>query len=241
MTSDSADATNWDQRVAARSPSVERARVRTVQHARMMLDAAKRLMREKGDSFTTQELAKEAGVAVQTFYNYFSSKDELLLAMISDLLIESCAKWAAAAEDLPDPLARLQFYITSTFDTLLDGESSDVSAAAFIATTHWRLHRIFPNELAAAQLPFVELLRGEIRAATDAGQLPPIDPYWDGWFLHELIRSVYHHYAYTAERTPEVREKLWQFCLRALGGSVDVPGMLTDQAERGSPQSGSRT
>lgn len=218
MTSINADSASWDERVAARSPSVERARVRTVQHARMMLDAAKRLMRQKGDSFTTQELAKEAGVALQTFYNYFASKDELLLAMIGDLLTESCAKWADAARDLPDPLARLHFYITSTFETLRDGDKNEVSAAAFIATTHWRLHRIYPKELAAAQLPFVELLRDEIKAASDAGQLQPIDAHWAGWFLHELIRSVYHHYAYTAEGTLEVRERLWQFCFRALGG-----------------------
>lgn len=183
----------------------------------MMLDAAKRLMRQKGDDFTIQELAKEAGVALQTFYNYFTSKDELLLAMIADLLTESCTRWAAAAQDLPDPLARLHFYITSTFETL-DRGGEDVTAAAFIATTHWRLHRVYPRELATAQLPFVEMVIGEIKAAIEAGQLPPIDPEWDGWFLNELIRSVYHHYAYTAERTPEVREKLWQFCLRALGG-----------------------
>lgn len=44
------------------------------------------------------------------------------------------------------------------------------------------------------------------------------DPDWGGGFLHELIRSTYHHYAYTAERAPEVREKLWRFCMRALGG-----------------------
>ncbi len=171
MTSSRVDPVIWAERVAARSPSVERARVRTVQQARMMIDAAKRLMREKGDSFTTQELAKEAGVALQTFYNYFASKDELLLAMIGDLLIESCAKWATAARELPDPLARLHFYITSTFDTLLDGEENDVSTAAFVAATHWRLHRIYPKELSAAQLPFVELLRGEIRAASVAGLL----------------------------------------------------------------------
>jgi TetR/AcrR family transcriptional regulator len=233
MTSINADSASWDERVAARSPSVERARVRTVQHARMMLDAAKRLMRQKGDSFTTQELAKEAGVALQTFYNYFTSKDELLLAMIGDLLTESCAKWADAARDLPDPLARLHFYITSTFETLRDGDKNEVSAAAFIATTHWRLHRIYPRELAAAQLPFVE-----IKAASDAGQLQPIDAHWAGWFLHELIRSVYHHYAYTAEGTLEVRERLWQFCFRALGGPVDVPSPPTGRPEHVSLPSG---
>jgi TetR/AcrR family transcriptional regulator len=233
MTSANVNPVTWDKRVAARSPSVERARLRTVQQAGMMLDAAKRLMRQKGDDFTIQELAKEAGVALQTFYNYFTSKDELLLAMIGDLLTESCARWAAAAQNLPDPLARLHFYITSTFDTL-DRGGEDVTAAAFIATTHWRLHRVFPRELADAQLPFVELVSGEIKAAISSGQLPPIDPDWAGWFLNELIRSVYHHYAYTAERIPEVREMLWEFCLRALGGTVEMRGTATDQPEQSS-------
>ena len=36
-----------------------------------MLDAALRLIRE-GDAFTTQELVKKAGVALQTFYNFAS-------------------------------------------------------------------------------------------------------------------------------------------------------------------------
>jgi TetR/AcrR family transcriptional regulator len=231
------DPVSWDERVAARSPSVERARLRTVQQARMMLDAAKRLMGQRGGDFTIQEVAKEAGVALQTFYNYFTSKDELLLAMIGDLLTESCARWAAAAGDLPDPLTRLRYYITSAFDTL-DGGGQDVAAAAFITTSHWRLHRVFPKELAAAQLPFVELLRGEIRASIDVGLLPPTDPYWNGWLLNELIRSVYHHYVYTAERTPEVREELWRFCLQALGGTTDVRGTATDRPEDDSPQSG---
>ncbi len=137
-------------------------------------------------------------------------------------------------------MARLHFYITSTFDTLLDGEESDVSTAAFIATTHWRLHRIYPEELAAAQLPFVELLGGEIKAAGDAGLLRSTDPDRSGWLLNELIRSVYHHYAYTADRTPEMPEKLWQFCLRALGGTVDVPGTPTGRAEHVYQQRGGR-
>ena len=44
----------------------------------------------KGDAFTTQELVKEAGVALQTFYRYFASKDELLLAVIADAMADAC-------------------------------------------------------------------------------------------------------------------------------------------------------
>ncbi|WP_138985403.1 helix-turn-helix domain-containing protein, partial [Mycobacterium avium] len=59
---------------------MQRSRERIANQVRLMLDAALRLIREKGDSFTTQELVKEAGVALQTFYRYFATKDELLLA-----------------------------------------------------------------------------------------------------------------------------------------------------------------
>lgn len=184
----------------------------------MMLDAARRLIGEKGDAFTTQELVKEAGVALQTFYRYFSSKDELLLALIGDMLAEACAGWAEAARDLPDPVARLRFYITSTLETL-DVDESSSSAARFIVSTHWRLHRIFPNELADAQKPFVDLLRNEIVAGVREGMLRSADPQSDAWFTLELVRSVYHHYAYASGKTPAVKEDLWRFCLTALGGA----------------------
>ncbi len=181
-----------------------------------MLDAALRLIREKGDGFTTQELVKEAGVALQTFYRYFPSKDELLLAVIADAMTEACNRWADAARELPDPVARLHFYITNIID-VLDTEGGGGGTARFVVSTHWRLHRIFPDELAEAEKPFVYLLLGEINAGVKAGLLRPANPEWGAWFVAELVRSVYHYYAY-APRQADVKEQLWQFCLTALGG-----------------------
>lgn len=219
MTGASIPEVTWDERMAARSPAVRRSRLRTMKQARMILDAARRLAGTSGDSFTTQELAKEAGVAVQTFYSYFASKDELLLAVIGDMLSDFCAQWAEAAKDLPDPIARLHFYITSTLG-FLDGTGDELATTRFIVSTHSRLHRIFPDELAAAQQPFVDLLLTEIRAGVSAGLLDTDEQDWDAWFLLELIRSVYHHYTYaTPSRKPEVKEQLWRFCLKAIGGS----------------------
>ena len=54
-----------------------------------MLDAARTLISAKGDEFTTQDLVTEGGVALQTFYRYFSSKDELLLAVIGDAMVDA--------------------------------------------------------------------------------------------------------------------------------------------------------
>lgn len=212
---------SWVERAVERSAAVQRSRVRIAQQVRQMLDAARRLMDVKGDEFTTQELVAEAGVALQTFYRYFASKDELLVAVIGDAMTDACERWEQAAAELPDPLARLKFYITATLERLGDAEAG--GTARFVVSTRWRLHRQFPKELADAERPFVDLLRSEIAAAIDAGLLNPPDPEWDSWFLAELLRSVYHFYAFAPHAEGEldvVREQLWRFCLTALGGAV---------------------
>ncbi|MCV7302687.1 TetR/AcrR family transcriptional regulator [Mycobacterium barrassiae] len=204
---------------------MQRSRVRIAKHVRQMLDAARRLIAVKGDAeFTTQELVTEAGVALQTFYRYFGSKDELLLAVIADSMTEACERWVRGAAELSDPLARVRYYITSALGRL-DGDSHNAAMSKFVVSTRWRLHRLFPKELAEVEMPFVELLRGEINAAVETGQLNPSDPEWDSWLLAELIRSVFHFYAFAGSEDnelDELKEHLWRFCLTALGGSQPV-------------------
>lgn len=186
-----------------------------------MLDAARKLIEVKGDEFTTSELVAEAGVALQTFYRYFASKDELLVAVIGDAMVDACERWAATAAELPDPLARLEFYLTATLDRLGPGGQAE-GTARFVVATRWRLHRLFPKELADAERPFVDLLRTEVNAAIEQGLLNPPDPEWDSWFLAELMRAVYHYYAFAPHDENDlevVKKQLWRFCLAGLGGT----------------------
>ena len=83
-------------------------------------------MERKGD-FTTQELVKEAGVALQTFYRYFESKDQLLVAVLEDLIGSQTRAREAQAAEISDPVARLRFYVTWPLHTL--GQSDAVGAA----------------------------------------------------------------------------------------------------------------
>jgi TetR/AcrR family transcriptional regulator len=215
---------SWEERTAARSPAVKRSRIRTERQARVrarvLVDAAGRLIAVKGDSFTTQELAKEAGVALQTFYRYFSSKDELMLAVIAHTITTAAENWTAAAVDLQDPIERLHFYMTSIFEAV-DGDQA--ATALFIVSTHWRLHRILPTELSEAEKPLVDLMLTEIRRGQAAGVLNPPNPAKDAWFIMELVRSVFHHYAYDPNRSAALKADLWNFCLTALGGTVPKP------------------
>ena len=236
MTDTSAPSESWVERAVERSTAVQRSRSRIATQVRLMLDAARRLIRTKDGDFTTQDLVAEAGVALQTFYRYFASKDELLLAVIGDAMTESCDRWAAAAAELSGPAERLRFYVTAPLERL-DGDTHDAAGMRFIVTTHWALHRVFPGELAEAEQPFVDLLLAEVNAAAGAGLLNPPNPEWDAWFVVELLRAVYHHHAYAApggEAIDTIKERLWQFCWTALGGSR-MPAADTHPRPKGRP------
>jgi TetR/AcrR family transcriptional regulator len=213
--------TAWTERLADRSPIVQRSRDRSVRQARVLIDAARRLIAVKGESFTTQDLVKEAGVALQTFYRYFASKDDLLLAVIEDMVAEACVAYQARAEGIADPIERLRSHITSVVDML--AASPDGGAyARFIATEHWRLSRQFPREIAFAAQPYVDLLRSEISAATDAGVLRSADPERDAWLTSQLVMAVFHHHSFSAEADPTLAADLWRYCLGGLGGTVEA-------------------
>jgi AcrR family transcriptional regulator len=204
-----------------------------VQHAKLIVDAARRLVVVKGGAFTTQELVKEAGVALQTFYRYFAGKDELLLAVMEDMIAESCVVLEQQAEALTDPVDRLQFYITTAVHTV-GVEGTESAAARFVSTEHWRLHPLYPDELTQANRHYADLILGEIHAAADAGLLHPADPESDAWLITHLVTGVYHHYAFatTGESGEEIGQRLWAFCHAALGGARNLDGRRARRSER---------
>jgi AcrR family transcriptional regulator len=222
MTTD-ADTASWIERAAERSPSVQRSRDRSVTRAKQIVEAARRLAETRGSDFTTHELVKESGIAIKTFYKHFEGKDHVLLAVLEELISEACANLETAGEKLPDPVARLKFYITSIVSTISAGPTD--GRPRFITSEHWRLHQLYPEELAQATGGFARLLLPEIQAATARGQLRPANPDYDSWLITQLIIVVFHHYEYAAhtESATVIGERLWAFCFAALGGSADPP------------------
>ena len=211
----------WAERAADRSPAVQRSRARQVEQATLIVDAARRLIAERGERFTTQELVKEAGVALQTFYRIFAGKDQLLLAVFEDLIAESCVEYEEAARELPDPVARLRFYVTEAVRSVGNG-SIDVGPR-FVTAEHWRLHQLFPQEMAEATQPFTDLVSRQLELGVAEGLLASTDPQRDAWFVTKLVMAVFHHYAYAdAESdTRAIADDLWGFCATALGAGPD--------------------
>jgi TetR/AcrR family transcriptional regulator len=206
----------WAARAADRSPSVRRSRARSLQQARVIVDAARRLIAEKGENFTTQELIKEAGVALQTFYRYFGSKDELVLAVIEEMIAESCELWKEQSRGIDDPVERLRTYVISALASL---STQDGANARFIASEHWRLSALFPEEVALATKQFADLAAAEIASATALGLLRSADPERDGWFITQFVLSVFHQQSFAPTKDPAIPADLWRLVLGALGGN----------------------
>jgi TetR/AcrR family transcriptional regulator len=190
--------------------------------------AARRLIESKGPSFTTQELIKEAGIALQTFYRYFPGKDYLLLAVIEDVIDENCAAFRKQAAKLPDPIERLRYYVTATVQAL---EVPDGSPS-FMTSEHFRLQTLYPAEVSRATQHFTDLLVDEIHEAMASDRLHPHDPEYAAWLITQLSMAVFHHYdcAGLDEPIGQIADKVWEFCLTAL--SARAPASPTAKAAR---------
>jgi TetR/AcrR family transcriptional regulator len=200
---------------------VQRSRDRGVQQAKAIVQAARNLIDAKGPSFTTQELIKEVGIALQTFYRYFPGKDHLLLAVIEDIIDENCKAYRKRARKLDDPVARLRLYVMAT----VEGLQQRHRGPSFVTAEHFRLQTLYPAEVSRATQPFTDLLLEQIREAVDGGQLNPRDPEYSAWLMTQLAMAVFHHYdcAGLDEPATQISERLWSFCLAALSDRARPP------------------
>lgn len=207
--------------MAAAAVTAERA---TTEIKSRILDATVRLISERSDTVTIQDVVKEAGVALQTFYRAFNGKDDLWLAAIAELIRAASEQFRSRAEGVDDPLQRIRCHITSVVGELrlaADGGAS----ARFIAAERTRLAGLFPDAASRADQPIVELFEADIVAANRCGQVRSVDPARDAFFVTQLVMSVYRNSAFTSVVDPDLADDLWRFCLRALGADepVDEP------------------
>jgi AcrR family transcriptional regulator len=80
-----------------RTPRQDRSRATVA----FLLEAAAQVFGERGYAATTNEIAARAGVSIGTLYQYFASKDALLVALAQRHLDEARARFAAALATAP--------------------------------------------------------------------------------------------------------------------------------------------
>jgi AcrR family transcriptional regulator len=159
-------AVDWQRRVLGRS--LHNAQQRSIDRgARLIRAAAKVLERTNGESLTVQDVADEAGQSLRTLYQYFASKDDLLLAVFEEAQRTYAQLVRAAIADLDDPLERLAGALIASARLRELHEKAGVDRG--LSRLRLQLAQAEPELVARSQLPVTSLYAELIEQAVAAG------------------------------------------------------------------------
>lgn len=100
---------------------------------RALLDAARELLRETGQAPTMAEVAARAGLARSSVYQYFSSRQDLLRAVVRDVFPRWTQRITDAMAAAPTPADAVIAYALSNLDLVAEGEHAVGAALAGLA------------------------------------------------------------------------------------------------------------
>lgn len=205
----------WEIRAALRALSRSREDSKRRSPANDMIDAAWSLVAAKSE-FTVKEVTERAGVAIQTFYRHFGTKDELLFAMLEESMNQGTTNLLAKAAAFEDPVERLRALVIGPIVGPYD--EANIRNLQWRARERQRLSERFPQAVEAVHEPYRSALITAIEVARAKGLASSDDPALDGNLIQHLVLTM-THVVHTSgiRQTPEViAESVWQMCWRGL-------------------------
>jgi AcrR family transcriptional regulator len=197
--------------------SLQAARARAQARTDRFVAAAMDLMHDQGGiDFTVLEVVERSHMSIRTFYNFFASKDDLLVAVHETILAKNVVPFLrerCAAE--PDPRQRIRAYIDSFYEL-----TEDLGPAARAITNHhYRLVETRPQDLERAVQPQLDLVVEIVQDAVDAGCVAKtVDSTKAAQLLYDTVLAAIHaRILWSEHRVPVTADDLWEFCARGLG------------------------
>ena len=178
-----------------------------------LVSAAASVFAQRGVANTAvSDIVKAAGVAQGTFYLYFDSKDDAILAVVermADGMIEATAARLAAPSSAVDRLLAL--------GNVLAEAGAEPDAAELVDLMHRRENLALHDRLAEdLTLKLVPLLESIVEQGVAEGAFSVEDTRAAAWFVLAGLQSV--ELAGTAPSDmPAALTKATEFALRALG------------------------
>jgi TetR/AcrR family transcriptional regulator len=214
----------WELRSAMRA--ARRAQVASRRAGRdpadKLVQAGQELVLAGDGQFTVKQLADRAGVALQTFYRHFGSKDELVLAVLEENVAEGVRDMELIADNDADPVEQLREMIQLPIRMSTSPEA--FHRLRFHARERQRLSALYPTEVEAVFEPYRQLIERHIRAVDRAGSDVAADAAHDADIVMRLV-AVYAHVIGTNAlpwSAEECATLLWDFCRAALWRARDA-------------------
>jgi AcrR family transcriptional regulator len=160
------DDADWQRRVVGRS--LDAARRRSIDRGARFVRAAAKVLERNGASLTVQQVADEAGQSLRTLYQYFESKDDLLLAVFEEAMRVYARILRAAIEPFDDPVERIAAAVIASARVLALHDKASFDRA--LSQLRLQLGQVDAALIARSQAPVTALYAELI------GALPPDAP-----------------------------------------------------------------
>lgn len=218
-------------------PPTDPPTTRSDKHERI-LDAAIDVFAERGfHNARIADIARKAGVADGTIYNYFHNKDDVLLSIFEEKMGQMIDGITAALEGVDDPLQKVRVFALYHL-----GQVEKHRALAEVLQIELRLSHKFLKEYRPEKLwSYLNIFAGIVRDGQARGLVrPELDPFVLMWaFFGAMDESAIQ---WVLARKPE------KFPLQAtaetvadifIRGMATAPGQLVATPDRGGSANGS--
>jgi len=202
----------WQERAVTRS--LGRSRAQAESKSEQFVATARELVEETGGKdFTVQDVVDRMKVSTKTFYQYFSSKDELVVALFEEVQGERFRYLRETVASEPDPLSRLRAFVIAS-----QRNAKPSGVDRLLVQQYFRLQLNHPAELRHALNGHVAYLSELIADASRAGALRSIHPERAAGLVLQLVSTAYQASILGSPLVdpPPSPEEVWEFCKAGL-------------------------
>lgn len=172
----------------------ERNRIRN-RHA--ILTAARECFRDQGyDNTTIRDIVRSTGLAAGTFYNYFSSKQDIFSALLADFL----ASLNESLRELRRQADSAESFIHNTYLAVFRSTASDPMVYELAHRNEHAVNELFGSDLLGLA---IESLENDLTLAVERGFLPEIDIEYLAAAFFGVGYEMSLRLAYRAHRNPQ--------------------------------------
>ena len=155
----------------AAGPSPDAVRADPESRVDRFMRSALSILAETGRTdFTVLEVVERSKTSLRSFYQHFTTKDELLLALIDTIMTESTKQWREATDDLP-ALAAMQLLLDRICTPAETTKQDSINRGLTYYNDH--LAESLPQEYARVLSPLHQLIGEILERGIDEGAFRP--------------------------------------------------------------------
>ena len=167
------------------------------------------------------DILAEAGLSNQAFYRHFTSKEELLLAVLDQGIrqLDAYLRKRMAAQTIP--IEKVRAWVRGFANQAIRPKAAAATRPFMFPSA--RLYERFPEEIPAAEQQYLDSLTEALREAQAAGSVrPDLNPAADCVFIYDMVKNWLERQLRQDPLPPEDEiarsaEALETFVMRAIG------------------------